>query len=162
MARKVFFSFHYKNDVYRANVVRNSWVTKDRVDAGFVDKAEFEKIKLKGNRAVEQWIDGQLKGTSVTVVLIGRETLSRYFVQYEIMQSFNKGNPIIGVGVGNVRDMHTGLTSTSQSIYTRVGTVNGRPVNFSDLMSNYYDYINEDGYSNLAEWIENARVKINR
>ena len=37
MARRVFFSFHYERDIWRANVVRNSWLTKDREAAGFFD-----------------------------------------------------------------------------------------------------------------------------
>jgi len=41
MARSVFFSFHYENDINRAMIVRNSWVTKGIQEAGFKDKAEF-------------------------------------------------------------------------------------------------------------------------
>ena len=44
MARRVFFSFKYK-DVSRAMVVRNSWVTQGKEAAGFVDAADFEKNK---------------------------------------------------------------------------------------------------------------------
>lgn len=33
MARRTFFSFHYKPDVTRAWIVRNSWVTKVRAKA---------------------------------------------------------------------------------------------------------------------------------
>lgn len=84
MARRVFFSFHYDNDINRSMTVRNSWVTQGKEAAGFVDKAEFEKIKRTGETAVHNWIDNQLNGTSVTVVLIGSETLNRPFVQYEI------------------------------------------------------------------------------
>lgn len=160
MVRKVFFSFHYENDVNRANIVRNSWVVRGRSDAGFIDKAEFEKLKLRGDKAVERWIDEQLKGTSVTVVLIGKETLSRYFVQYEIIESYKKGNPIIGVGLNNIRDMRTGLTSITQSIHTKIGEFNGRPITFADVMSNYYDYITNDGYNNLRSWIDSAQVKV--
>ncbi len=46
MARRIFFSFHYENDVWRANIVRNSWVTADA--AGFVDAADFEEVKKVG------------------------------------------------------------------------------------------------------------------
>lgn len=46
MARKVFFSFKYE-DVSRAMVVRNSWVTQGKESAGFIDKAEFEEVKKK-------------------------------------------------------------------------------------------------------------------
>lgn len=49
--------------------VRNSWVTQGVEKAGFIDKAEFEKVQRQGKKAVENWIDNQLKGTSVTVIL---------------------------------------------------------------------------------------------
>lgn len=48
MARKVFFSFHYERDVWRANQMRHSWVTKpNRETAGFIDSAAFEEVKKK-------------------------------------------------------------------------------------------------------------------
>jgi hypothetical protein len=66
MARRAFFSFKYE-DVSRAMVVRNSWVTQGgQQAAGFVDAADFEKIKRQGDAAIKRWIDDQLKGTSVT------------------------------------------------------------------------------------------------
>lgn len=35
LAKRVFFSFHYKDvSDFRANVVRNSWVTQDRKASG--------------------------------------------------------------------------------------------------------------------------------
>ena len=41
MVRRVFFSFKYE-DVSRAMVVRNSWVTQGKEAAGFIDAADFE------------------------------------------------------------------------------------------------------------------------
>ena len=49
MARKTFFSFHFKQDNWRASQVRNSWVTQDRKAAGFFDSAEWEEEKKKNN-----------------------------------------------------------------------------------------------------------------
>ncbi|MET0103262.1 MAG: TIR domain-containing protein [Sedimenticola sp.] len=72
MARKVFFSFHYQRDVRRVVQVRNSWVVRSKGEAQpFYDKADWETVKRTG---IEKWIDNQLSGTSVTVVLIGNET----------------------------------------------------------------------------------------
>ena len=73
MIRSVFFSFKYK-DVSRAMVARNSWVTQGKEAAGFIDAADFEKLERQGDTAIQNWIDSQLKGTSVTVVLVGKET----------------------------------------------------------------------------------------
>ena len=55
MARRVFFSFHYEEDISTSMIVRNSWVTKGKEAAGFVDKAEFEKVK---NKVTVQFIIG--------------------------------------------------------------------------------------------------------
>lgn len=104
MARRVFFSFHYERDVWRASQVRNSWVTKDRESAGFWDAASWEAVKKKGTDAIEKWIDNQLNGTSVTVVLIGAETSERTYVGYEIKQSYNKGNGMLGIYIHSMKD----------------------------------------------------------
>ena len=48
MARHTFFSFHYKPDVRRAWVVRNSWVTKvargEREDAGDAEEDDEGRV----------------------------------------------------------------------------------------------------------------------
>jgi hypothetical protein len=117
MARSVFFSFHYDNDVWRANVVRNSWVTKpNRETSGFIDSADFEKLKKNGDAAVKKWIDDQLLVTTVTVVLIGSETLTRPFVLYELKKSYERGNGILGVYIDQIKDKD-GNTTTRCSIY---------------------------------------------
>lgn len=121
MVRRVFFSFHYDNDINRSMVVRNSWMTQGREAAGFLDKAELEQIKRQGTEAVHRWIDKQLEGTSVTVVLIGSETLTRPFVHYEICESRRRGNAIIGVHINGIRDMRTSTSSNKGNVHTVIG-----------------------------------------
>lgn len=155
MARSVFYSFHYQNDISRVNVVRNHWITKGgQIVSGVIDHAEFEKIKRRGVRAIEDWIDEQLSRTSATVVLIGSETLSRPYVQYEIQQSINRGNVVVGVHIHNIKDLN-GNTSAYQS-NTTVVNLNGIMTSFSDIADGIYDWVNDDGYNNLGRWIEDA------
>jgi hypothetical protein len=60
MARRVFFSFHYERDIWRASIVRNSWLTKkDREAAGFWDAAAWEEVKKKTKQDIQKWIDTQ-------------------------------------------------------------------------------------------------------
>jgi MTH538 TIR-like domain (DUF1863) len=107
MARRVFLSFHYERDVWRAAQVRNSWVTKeDRESAGFWDAAKWEEVKKRGKGAIEKWIDEQLQGTSVTVVRIGAETSEREYVGYEIKESYPKGNGILGIHIHDAKDVN--------------------------------------------------------
>ncbi len=163
MARRVFFSFHYANDINRSMIVRNSWVTQGKEAAGFIDKAEFEKIKKTGDTAVHRWINNQLNGTSVTVVLIGSETLSRPFVKYEICESVKRGNAIIGVYIHNIKDMLTQKTSLKGIAHTVIGTNGyGKSVYFDEICDGLYDYALDEGYKNLGIWIENAAKKHNK
>lgn len=161
MSRKVFFSFHYENDVNRAMVVRNSWVTQGTEKAGFIDKAEFESVKRQGQKAIEKWIDSQLVGTSVTVVLIGSETLERDFVQYEIRKSIEKGNAIIGIKINNIVDMRTGFKTGLCDLHTCIGiwSATSKKIYFNEIADGIYDYSTQNGYANLGNWIETAANK---
>lgn len=150
MARKTFFSFQYKKDNWRASIVRNSWVTQD--SAGFFDSADWEEVKKKDDKSIEKWIDNQLSGTSVTVVLIGENTYGRKWINYEITSSWAKGNGLLGIYVHNVKDKNgntstKGLNPFTQWKFTRSEKEVTIPV---------YDWVSDDGYNNLSDWIEKA------
>jgi hypothetical protein len=140
MARRVFFSFKYE-DVSRAMVVRNSWVTQTRQAAGFYDAAEFEKIKQQGDAAIKRWIDAQLVGTSVTVVLVGALTCQSRWVKYEIEASIERGNGLLGIDVSKIKDLKGNTTDRCGKLPT------GYP---------FYLWNNDEGYKNLGSWIEEA------
>ncbi len=154
MARKTFFSFKYK-DVSRAMVVRNSWVAQGKESAGFVDAADFEEVKRKGKQAIQNWIDSQLEGTSVTVVLVGENTSDSEYVKYEIKKSIEIKNGLVAIFIHNIEDFndntsikgknpfveHFGFTPSENPAY---------PYCF------YYDWVNDDGYNNMGNWIEKA------
>ena len=72
MARSVFYSFHYQNDISRVMKVRNRWVAyRNQTVSDIIDHAAFEKVQRQGDASIKRWISKQLNGTSATVVLIG-------------------------------------------------------------------------------------------
>lgn len=157
MARKTFFSFYYKKDVIRASRIRNSWVTKDdREAAGFIDGAEFEKIEKGGDSAIKRWINEQLSGTSVTVVLIGSETSEREYVKYELKQSYEKGNGMLGIYIHQCKDFDGNADQKGSNKFGEIGKDgDGKPVYFS-INYKCYDWVDDDGYNNMGSWIEAA------
>lgn len=140
MARRVFFSFEY-GDVSRAMVVRKSWVTQGREAAGFIDAADFEKLKRQGDDAIRDWIDEQLIGTSVTVVLVGEDTCDSKWVKYEIEKSEDRGNGLLGIDVSKIKDLDEETTE-------RCGKL---PAGYS-----FYLWNKDEGYKNMGAWIEKA------
>jgi hypothetical protein len=141
MARRVFFSFEYDNDITRAMVVRKSGLTRDIQAAGFIDAAEFEKLRRSGDTAVRRWIDSQLVRTSVTVVLVGQKTCTSKWVRYEIAQSKKRGNGLIGIDISKIKDFRGKTTA-------RCGRI---PEGYD-----FYLWNRDNGYRNLGPWVERA------
>jgi hypothetical protein len=163
MARKAFFSFYYKKDVVRANQVRNSWVTKDDKEAaGFTDAAAFEEVEKGGDAAIKKWINDQLSGTSVTVVLIGSETNQRDYVKYELQKSYEKGNGMLGIYIHQCKDLSGKTDTKGSNHFGEIGKdTNGNAVFFSAAYT-CYDWVDDDGYTNMGKWIEAAAKKAGR
>jgi PKD repeat protein len=160
LARRAFFAFHYERDIWRAGQVRNSWVAKpDRETAGFWDAADWERVKRQGDDAIKRWIKDQLNGTSVTVVLIGYETAKRDWVKFEIIESYKKGNGLLGIYIHNLKDTDGNTDYKGDNPFDHIYIErDGREVYFSELYPNY-DWVNDNGYSNIGSWIETAAKK---
>lgn len=103
MARRTFFSFHYQEDVNRAHIVRNSWMTKlGRDDAGFFDSSVFERAQRTSPESLRRFLIEGLENTSVTCVLVGAETHLRPWVRFELVRSFYRGSGLLAINVAGL------------------------------------------------------------
>ena len=122
MSKRVYFAFHYQDVIhFRANVVRNSWVTKEREAAGFFDASIWESAKKTGAVALKRLINNALNNTSTTVVLIGSQTYARRWVRYEIMRSMFKGNNFFGVHINSIPDKFKKTKSSGPNPFDFLG-----------------------------------------
>jgi hypothetical protein len=153
VTRKTFFSFHYERDVWRAGQVRNSNIIPSENRFGFIDSVDWHSIEIQGRAAIEQWIAKQLHGTSVTAVLIGTETATRPWVQYEILESWKRGNGIVGVRIHNVRDNDSRTDSQGANPFDQFTIENG--VQLASICKTY-DWVIDTGRHNLGRWIDEA------
>jgi hypothetical protein len=152
VARRVFFSFHYERDVRRIQQVRNSWVVREHgASQPFYDGAEFEDAKRRAG-GIQNWIDEQLKGCSVTAVLFGAETYGREWVKYEIKKSYEMKMGILAIDIHNVRDPLRGTDPQGQNPLDH-WNINGK--SFTSIYRTY-DWVRNDGYNNIGTWIERA------
>jgi hypothetical protein len=158
MARRVFFSFHYDRDVRRIQQVRNSWVVRQRGESPpFYDAADFEEAKRRAG-GIQKWIDGQLRGCSVTAVLFGRETFARPWVNYELEESHRRGMGILAIDIHNVKDPLSGAESAGPNPLEYLSAGDRR----YSMMYRSYDWVRDDGYNNIAIWIERAAAAAGR
>jgi MTH538 TIR-like domain (DUF1863) len=159
MTRKIFFSFHYERDAWRAGQVRNCNIVAGAGEVagedeyGFIDAVDWESIKKKGDAAVEKWIDDQLKYTSVTVVLVGAETASRDWVRHEIVKSWNRGNGIVVIRIHNIKDQQKKTDMAGSNPLDAFKLPDGTILS---SICKTYDWVVDNGRENLGKWADDA------
>lgn len=101
MARKAFYSFHYKPDNWRAATVRNIGAIEGNKPASDND---WETVARGGDDAIKRWIAGQMQGRTCTVVLVGTNTANRKWINYEIIKSWDDGLGVVGIHIHGLKD----------------------------------------------------------
>ena len=153
MGRKVFYSFQYKNDVFRVQQVRNIGALEDNKPAS---ANRWEEVKKEGEKAIKKWIDDNMQGRSCLVVLVGEETANRKWVRYEIKKAWEDGKGVVGIYIHNLKCMQNGTCSKGANPFTRF-SVNGKKLSdivkcYNPSPSNAYQDIKD----NIEDWIEEA------
>ncbi|MBI5614514.1 TIR domain-containing protein [Candidatus Gottesmanbacteria bacterium] len=136
-----------------SNVVRN----KSIETSDFIDSATWEAVKRGGDEEIKRWINNQLDGTSVTVVLIGALTANRNWVKYEIDKSIERDNGLLGVYIHSCRDFQGYTDVKGENPFDKWG-YNQPDGTFKPLSLYYhtYDWIANNGRENLGQWIDQA------
>lgn len=158
MARRAFYSFHYNLDNWRASLVRSIGVVDGNKP---VSDNDWEAVKKGGEVAIKRWIDNQLRGRGVTIVLIGSNTAGRRWINYEIETSWDDGKGVVGVYVHNLKNSLGRQSSKGQNPFGGF-TMERDNAKLSSIVKAYdppfttstyaYEYISD----NLDSWVEEA------
>jgi len=156
MARKVFYSFHYDADNWRASQVRNIGIVEGNAA---VSDNDWETVKRGGDKAIERWIADQMWGRSCVVVLIGNGTAGRKWINHEIESAWKERKGLVGIHVHNLKDRN------QQQSWKGTDPFAGFTVGTTPLSSivRVYDppyFASTDVYAhisqNLEAWVEEA------
>lgn len=145
--QKVFYSFHFNNDVMRVQQVRNIGVIEDNKPISA--QAWEEAGKTSGG--IEKWIDNEMKNRSCVVVLVGSETSERPWVQYEIKKAWNDGKGLFGIYIHNLKCPRNGKSSQGKNPFNKFSV---GQTNLSSIVKCYNPDPN-DAYNSIANNIEN-------
>lgn len=162
--RQIFYSFHYANDVFRVQQIRNIGSLEDNQPVSVND---WEQVKRGGDKAIEKWINDNMQYRSCIVVLVGEETHERPWVRYEIKKAWNEGKGVLGIHIHNfkcarkIKDnpYSNGKCSQGKNPFETF-TANGKYL--SSIIHCYNPNSNDpynDVKNNLENWVETA-IKI--
>lgn len=122
MARKVFFSFHYQLDSWRVQEILNMGAVEGQ---RILSSQGWEDVAKNGDAAIKKWIDEQMAGKSCNVVLIGNQTASRRWVEYEISKAWDSGKGVVGVYIHKLRDKDGYSSYQGSNPFTNISLNNG-------------------------------------
>lgn len=158
MARRVFYSFHYKPDNWRASQVRNMGVIEGNQQCS---DSDWEAITQGGDEKIKKWIAEQLDGKSCVVLLIGANTAGRKWINHEIVKGWDDGKGVVGVYVHNLQDKDQNQSTRGANPFASIKYGDSGKM-LSSIVKAYeppysaskavYDHIK----SNLADWVEEA------
>jgi hypothetical protein len=158
MARKCFYSFHYKPDSWRVAKIRNIGTVEGNKPASDND---WETVAGGGDAKIKEWITNQMKGRTCTVVLAGSNTADRKWINYEITESWNKGMGVVVVFIHNIENNQGEQCSKGNNplYYVTHGTSGKRLSTIAQAYdpprttsSGVYNYISD----HIDSWIEEA------
>ena len=149
----MFYSFHYANDAFRAQQVRNMGVIEGNSPCS---PSAWESIKMQGDAAIRRWIDENMQYRSCVVVLVGRETAFRPWVNYEIRKAWDERRGVFGIYVHNLNCPREGRCAPGPNPFASIMLQNGQPlanyVSCHDPGQDAYNAIQRQ----MAGWIETA------
>jgi len=105
VTRHIFISYQHKDQMKAKGFNLLSWAKN--VDVDFVGRHLLDPVKSKDEQYIKSEINKQIKGTSVTVVLIGKDTKESEYQPYEIERSLAKEAPngILGIKLNKSVDL---------------------------------------------------------
>lgn len=158
MARNVFYSFHFANDFWRTQQVRNIKALEGQTLA---TPNKWEEIKKQGDDAIKKWIADNMLGKSCVVVLVGSDTASRKWVIHEISKGWNDGKGVLGIRINKLLDSNGDNATAGANPFEKVSfTGTSNTLASVAPLKTPAGSNSKDAYASIAanieDWIEEA------
>jgi MTH538 TIR-like domain (DUF1863) len=142
MPTSVFFSFHYDGDHARAQLVRNinAFTAQEELAP-----QKWEAVRKGGPTAISKWIQKEMSGKGAVIVLVGSETASRPWVNYEIKKAWNDRVPLVGIRIH-------GLSAFGRTSYQGANPFGQIQLSDGSLLSTYVELHAPSGLDSRAKY----------
>ena len=159
--RRIFYSFHYAADSWRAATVRNIGVVEGNRPA---TDNKWEEVKRGGDTAIKRWIADQMRYRSCTLVLVGAHTAGRRWIDHEIKKTWEDGMGLAGIHIHGLRNQDSRISRKGDNPFAHftVEDSDGKRRRLSSVVKCYnppgtnsslrYNWIRD----NLADIVEEA------
>ncbi|TCN28164.1 TIR-like protein DUF1863 [Kribbella orskensis] len=157
MAKSAFFSFYYQRDNWRVQQVMKMGAVEGQP---LLNSQDWETVEKQGPKAVENWIEKQMKYKSAVVVLVGAQTAKRPWVKYEITKAWNERRPLVGIRIHGLADVNSKTDFLGPNPFNEVGLQGGGTVGsyvtLHDPVGSNSQAVYASIKNNIGSWVDNA------
>jgi hypothetical protein len=114
MARRVFLSYQHRDQMKAKGLNLATYNKNINLDVSM--RHLLDPVKSKDSSYITKKIKEQLKGTSATIIFLGKDTAKSEWVNREIEWSREKGNALVGVRIDEGAPVPEGLTAAGAEI----------------------------------------------
>ena len=154
MPKRIFYSFHFDNDVMRVQLIRNIGSIEGNKP---VTPNKWEEIKNTGDNKIKEWIADNMIGKSCVVVLVGEDTANRKWVKYEIKKAWEDGKGLLGIYIHNLKCPRNGYGQKGVNPFDQFTFENDKKLS---SVVKCYNPSSVDTYNdiknNIDGWIDDA------
>ena len=129
------------------------------MDMGKVDSSStfsdnnWEEVKEKTDSKIKEWIDEQLNKRSCLVVLIGKKTANRKWINYEIKKAYELNKGIVGIYIHKLENSSGKQDDKGNNPFDYL-TLEGEKVSkYVKCFDSSYE-LSKDVYNNIKNNIE--------
>lgn len=122
MPRKVFYSFYYQQDCWRVSQIKQMGAVEGQ---RLLNSNEWEQIERQP-QGIKRWINAAMQGKSCVVVLIGEQTCTRPWVDYEIRRGWEEGKGVLGVHIHGLQNRDGYTCAKGLSPFAAISMASGR------------------------------------
>lgn len=160
MARSIFASFYYDGDADRVQqVLKMGAIEGDSL----VVAQDWESVKYRTDAAIEKWIHAQMLRKNAVVVLVGSETASRKWVEYEIRKAWDDRRPLVGIRIHGLKGLNGRTSSRGANPFSKVTLKDGTRLDSRITLHDPAGAASTDVYKNISDnidsWIANAKKR---
>lgn len=146
--KHAFLSFHYKDDNWRIQQIKNIGSIDGQT---LLSYNEWEEVKRGGDDAIKRWINSQMDGKSCTVVLIGSNTANRRWINYEIRRTWDNHKPLVGLYIHKLKDVSGTQSAKGENPFKFISLKNGKTL---DQIVPCFDPVGATS-TEAYDWIKN-------
>ena len=128
-----------------------------------ISSNDWEAVKKQGDGAITRWISDNMKNRGSVIVLVGEQTASRPWVDYEIRKGWDDGKNVVGIRIHGLENSKGNTGTRGGNPFAKIKLTNGQMLSAYVVLHDPSGSNSKAVYAtiknNIEGWVDGAAKK---